>query len=272
MDECKKKGRGRTAAWGALGAVILYVGTFGFAQARTEEGSPSPRPEEAAEAGVYRNDSAAGYVPTYFDGAGGIAGVPLTDEQRRAVMAEADRRGASEQEARLLAYGESDPPTRLVYPIHPPRPQPKVPKLLHRDDATSKVTYREMAPGEDALSHGNSAGSDSGESNERGGHRPAAEDHSSGSTLSALIDAVLPDLFVETEPPATTRRSFPDPNAVMRASKDSGQAGIGSSAPAGLTAAPPDAVPVEGGAPGGVQEAEAGAAAHGGVTSAHGPA
>ncbi|MET9642471.1 hypothetical protein [Streptomyces syringium] len=63
------------------------------------KGQPQPAP-------VFSEDERDGYVPTYFDGHGGIAGVPLTEEQRRAVVAEAMRRGMSEEAAHDLAYGE----------------------------------------------------------------------------------------------------------------------------------------------------------------------
>ncbi|MFI7315516.1 hypothetical protein [Streptomyces venezuelae] len=65
-----------------------------------------PLKRQAQPAPVFSDDERDGYVPTYFDGHGGIAGVPLTEEQRRAVVAEAVRRGMSTEAAHDLAYGE----------------------------------------------------------------------------------------------------------------------------------------------------------------------
>ncbi|MGC4928115.1 hypothetical protein [Streptomyces sp. DT117] len=48
-------------------------------------------------------------MPTFFDGRGGVAGVQLTAEQRRAVTREALRRGMTDEQARELAYGNADP-------------------------------------------------------------------------------------------------------------------------------------------------------------------
>ncbi|MEU9044065.1 hypothetical protein AB0D63_20660 [Kitasatospora sp. NPDC048343] len=84
---------------------------------------------------VYKDTPQGGYVPTYFDGHGGIAGVPLTDEQRKAVIAEAERRGMSEPDAKALAYGE---------PEHAPQAPPSGTGVL----VAVKTLYREVAPGE----------------------------------------------------------------------------------------------------------------------------
>ncbi|KUP96413.1 hypothetical protein AC529_12410 [Thermobifida cellulosilytica TB100] len=48
------------------------------------------------------------YIPTFFDGHGGIAGVEFTEEQRQALVEEAVRRGMTEAEARELAYGSDN--------------------------------------------------------------------------------------------------------------------------------------------------------------------
>ncbi|MEU5902121.1 hypothetical protein [Streptomyces venezuelae] len=68
-----------------------------------EEAVPSKG--QAQPAPVFSGDERDGYVPTYFDGHGGIAGVPLTEEQCRAVVAEAMRRGMPKEAAHDLAYG-----------------------------------------------------------------------------------------------------------------------------------------------------------------------
>ncbi|WP_282703793.1 hypothetical protein [Streptomyces sp. CC219B] len=47
-----------------------------------------------------------GYVPSFFDGRGGVAGVEFTPEQRRAIIREALSRGMDLGEAHDLAYGD----------------------------------------------------------------------------------------------------------------------------------------------------------------------
>ncbi|MER7109651.1 hypothetical protein [Streptomyces sp. NPDC000229] len=59
------------------------------------------------ETETYRATHDPGYMPTYLDGGGGIAGVPLTEEQRKALIREAMRRGMSERDAYSLAYGDN---------------------------------------------------------------------------------------------------------------------------------------------------------------------
>ncbi|PPT14775.1 hypothetical protein [Streptomyces cinnamoneus] len=103
---------------------------------------PEPTPEPGDDDNpdddkhdVYKDAPQRGYVPTYFDGHGGIAGVPLTEEQRKAIIAEAERRGMSEPDAKALAYGE---------PEHAPQAPPPGTSLL----VAVKPLYREVAPGE----------------------------------------------------------------------------------------------------------------------------
>ncbi|MGW3336249.1 hypothetical protein ACWDCL_02045 [Streptomyces sp. NPDC001009] len=112
-------------SWGMAGALALYGGAFYLthddeAPARKRGGAPRSAPDAAAEhheSSTGRHDSHGAtestsgpddgtYVPTFFDGHGGVAGVPLTPEQRKAVMREAQRRGISTDEAREMAYGD----------------------------------------------------------------------------------------------------------------------------------------------------------------------
>ncbi|MFG3223221.1 hypothetical protein ACGF07_00350 [Kitasatospora sp. NPDC048194] len=118
---------------------------------RTSEGTsvpaapdqgPEPTPDPGGDDNgpdekhdVYKDSPQRGYVPTYFDGHGGIAGVPLTEEQRKAVVAEAERRGMSEVDAQALAYGE---------PEHAPQAAPPGASL----PLAAKPLYREVAPTE----------------------------------------------------------------------------------------------------------------------------
>jgi hypothetical protein len=118
------------------------------------------------EAGdVYRSKPEEGYVPTYFDGRGGIAGVPLTDEQRQAVMKEAIRRGLSKEDARALAYGEDDEFTKPAQPV-----RPDVEK--HGDGDTQVLAsgplYREVAPTEERESAGSGSRAQGKTASQRG--------------------------------------------------------------------------------------------------------
>ncbi|MCX4677701.1 hypothetical protein OG413_20730 [Streptomyces sp. NBC_01433] len=55
---------------------------------------------------IYTDDPAEAERKTLFDGAGGVAGVPFTDEQRKAIVKESMRQGLSEADAYALAYGD----------------------------------------------------------------------------------------------------------------------------------------------------------------------
>lgn len=126
----------RTAmvAWGLLASAAVYSGGIGLLQHNQEPAAdkgtakaapdvePDMQPGRDPEAGdVYRRDPKEGYVPTYFDGRGGIAGIPLTEEQRQAVVKEALRRGVSAEDAHALAYGEADESALIDKPeVKPP--------------------------------------------------------------------------------------------------------------------------------------------------------
>jgi hypothetical protein len=89
---------------------LLVAGVFGSLTWVTLQDDPSPAratpPHGVQEDDAYAEAPKSGYVPTYFDGGGGIAGVPLTEEQRKALIAEARRRGMPIEEAYALAYGD----------------------------------------------------------------------------------------------------------------------------------------------------------------------
>ncbi|WP_089224258.1 hypothetical protein [Actinacidiphila glaucinigra] len=59
-----------------------------------------------ADNAAYATEPGPGYMPTYLDGSGGIAGIPLTEDQREALIQEAQRRGIPQAEAYALAYGD----------------------------------------------------------------------------------------------------------------------------------------------------------------------
>lgn len=89
---------------------LLVAGVFGALTWSTTHNDPAPQKKDTSH-GVQEDDAyaeapQAGYQPTYLDGGGGIAGVPLTAEQRKALIAEARRRGLPLSEAYALAYGD----------------------------------------------------------------------------------------------------------------------------------------------------------------------
>ncbi|MEV7282637.1 hypothetical protein [Streptomyces sp. NPDC093111] len=139
----------RTAitAWGLIATTAVFTTTFGLVERSRDEvaedraaGTAATVPDiEPEDDGVYRHDPASGYVPTYFDGHGGIAGVPLTEEQRDAVVREALRRGVSQEDAHALAYGEG------TAPQHPEGPKGKSPNPGMTVLAAEPI-YREVAP------------------------------------------------------------------------------------------------------------------------------
>lgn len=102
--------RDRKLAIGAWG--LLVGGTFTCLTLSTMgQDEPAPRrsadrPHGAKVDDAFRSAPAPGYFPTYLDGGGGIAGVPLTEEQRTALIREAKRRGLSTEDAYALAYGD----------------------------------------------------------------------------------------------------------------------------------------------------------------------
>ncbi|WP_411120639.1 hypothetical protein [Streptomyces sp. x-19] len=103
----------RKQAIGAyLGLAVALATASGFATLDVNHGSDTRRATAASADDVklhgdaYSETPKEGYDSTYFDGAGGIAGIPLTEEQRAALIKEAKRRGMSEGDAYALAYGD----------------------------------------------------------------------------------------------------------------------------------------------------------------------
>ncbi|MEU7030011.1 hypothetical protein AB0A60_25440 [Streptomyces sp. NPDC046275] len=111
--------RGRRAAltgYGFLVAAVftsLATATLPDDSSRTGSGRPD-EPHGDKESDVFASAQQPGYAPTWLDGGGGIAGVPLTEEQRKALIREAERRGLSTAEAYALAYGDN-----AVVHLHP---------------------------------------------------------------------------------------------------------------------------------------------------------
>ncbi|KOG26848.1 hypothetical protein [Streptomyces viridochromogenes] len=172
--------------YGGSLAVVQSGGDTGAAQ-RAEAGRSAPDAgageSEASQAETAPDD----YVPTFFDGRGGIAGVEFTAAQREAIIREALSRGLTLKEARELAYGEEQ----------------------GKDDARTYVVaggdvYRQVAPAEevsydeassesgkaDAQEAGSrKAPSDNGKASKEKGNKPAAkEDKGDGKATGKADD------------------------------------------------------------------------------------
>lgn len=114
-------------SWGMAAAGIVYAGTLATVDVADDE-TPGNRgqrpghsvPDVAAEDSQSQGGEAAarnagngstrpaesdGYIPTFFDGHGGISGVEFTPEQREAIVRQALSRGMTQEEAHELAYG-----------------------------------------------------------------------------------------------------------------------------------------------------------------------
>jgi hypothetical protein len=154
---------------------LLVAGVFGALTWSTTHNDPAPQKKDTSH-GVQEDDAyaeapQAGYQPTYLDGGGGIAGVPLTAEQRKALIAEARRRGLSVSEAYALAYGDGvvvhphkdgtvhvdtshvKVPDRPVYirTAHPSTPSKveQVPLTEEKAEGTTSAVGRGQAKGKD---------------------------------------------------------------------------------------------------------------------------
>jgi hypothetical protein len=104
--------RGRKMALAGYGMLVATV--FGTFATTTLRDAPvrarDSRPDTAhgtKKGDVFTDSKGPGYAPTYLDGGGGIAGVPLTEEQRKALIREAMRRGMATADAYALAYGDN---------------------------------------------------------------------------------------------------------------------------------------------------------------------
>ncbi|MGA5019213.1 hypothetical protein ACPCAA_17575 [Streptomyces griseoincarnatus] len=101
--------KGRRSAMAGYGLLVATVFT-GLATSTLQESPEKAEktlPPTAQEKDVFTAREAPGYAPTYLDGGGGIAGVPLTEEQRQALIREAKRRGLTTEHAYALAYGDN---------------------------------------------------------------------------------------------------------------------------------------------------------------------
>ncbi|MBT2544549.1 hypothetical protein J7E99_28575 [Streptomyces sp. ISL-44] len=95
------------ATWCALAGATFTCLTMSIGlQDREPASKPKEKPHGTEVNDAFKAAPEAGYYPTYLDGGGGIAGVPLTEEQRKAVIREAQRRGLSVEDAYALAYGD----------------------------------------------------------------------------------------------------------------------------------------------------------------------
>ncbi|WP_327175510.1 hypothetical protein OG599_09425 [Streptomyces sp. NBC_01335] len=95
----------RTTALLGYGGLALSIATataLGSASATRDSGSPVT----VFSGDAFTSDPGQAVQETLLDGAGGIAGVPLTEEQRNAVIREGERRGLSKGDAYALAYGD----------------------------------------------------------------------------------------------------------------------------------------------------------------------
>ncbi|MFI9205331.1 hypothetical protein [Streptomyces sp. NPDC053048] len=211
----------RTAitAWGLLASVAVYTGGMGLTQHHPQSAGgkgpakaapdlePDAQPLKDPKVGdVYRRDPKKGYVPTYFDGRGGIAGVPLTDEQRRAVVKEALRRGVSPEDAHALAYGEAEESGPIV------KPNIKPPSFGGSTLLASGPVYREVAPAEKSEAEGGAPASGSAapgddlpaapqsKGGEGKGKEKAAKEKKQPTMKESLkrsVEAVIPDPIEE---------------------------------------------------------------------------
>ncbi|MFD9424650.1 MULTISPECIES: hypothetical protein [unclassified Streptomyces] len=96
--------KGRRAALLGYGGLAFSLATGTTFHAVATERSPATVAVLTGD--IYTDDPAKAERTTVFDGAGGVAGVPFTDEQRKAIVKESMRRGLSEADAYALAYGD----------------------------------------------------------------------------------------------------------------------------------------------------------------------
>lgn len=89
--------------YGGLALSLATAATLGGAS-KAHDAKP---PVALLSGDVYTSDPAEAERDTLLDGAGGIAGVPFTDEQRKAIVKESKRRGMSAGDAYALAYGDA---------------------------------------------------------------------------------------------------------------------------------------------------------------------
>ncbi|MFF4244269.1 hypothetical protein ACFYY2_07315 [Streptomyces sp. NPDC001822] len=103
----RKGTSGRKTAIGAYTSLLAAcISASAYAVVHEEPADQAGAAVTQADSMAYTAEKHSGYMPTYLDGSGGIAGVPLTDEQRVALVREAQRRGLSVRDSYALAYGD----------------------------------------------------------------------------------------------------------------------------------------------------------------------
>lgn len=175
----KSQRRMAVFGYGLLTTAVAYSGLTA-ATAGTKVPKQTVRADTAttsvdAEAGVYQRQPTSGYIPTYFDGHGGIAGVPMTDEQRKALSKEAVRRGMSKSDADALAYGDELPEEAAASETE---------ERTDQGNAPTAMLYREVAPSE-----GSGRAAVVGEESETDGRAPAAPSRAEESDPRATVNA-----------------------------------------------------------------------------------
>ncbi|GGU77493.1 hypothetical protein GCM10010211_49270 [Streptomyces albospinus] len=145
--------------YGMLASAVAFSGTLAMQESSVNESArratrsmPDSTPHEAepVDNDVLAETPDEGRVPTFFDGHGGVAGVELTEEQRKAVIKEALHRGMTKEQAHDLAYGsdESSEPDRPK-PQQPPVGPPATLDGKEAHVLASGPLYRQVAPAEE---------------------------------------------------------------------------------------------------------------------------
>ncbi|MEU0739296.1 hypothetical protein [Streptomyces sp. NPDC006134] len=180
-----------------LATAVAYSGTYAAthqAAAPKEPALVAPDPQigsaeheggqqaEGARTAIYTNEPQDGYVVSFFDGHGGVAGVPMTEEQRHALIKEATRRGMSEEQAYALAYGpnqasatveregeieegaDEETGQEATLKETAAAPGARLAKKTDGDEApVSHETYRILAPLENEIDSAHEEGADEGD-------------------------------------------------------------------------------------------------------------
>ncbi|MFE7480060.1 hypothetical protein [Streptomyces sp. NPDC057552] len=170
-----------------------------------ESARPAPDAVEAEEnsVDVVTDDPGRGRVPTFFDGQGGVAGVQLTEKQRKAVVGEALRRGMSKDQAYDLAYGDaaSAPDDRSDL-----RPMSEGGRRTAdaKQPQTGELMYRAVAPSERVAAKHQSAerqedpvGRPDAPRRDDGSEIRKAKDVDTRQKITESMDKLLPDPLEE---------------------------------------------------------------------------
>ncbi|GGN41693.1 hypothetical protein GCM10012285_21160 [Streptomyces kronopolitis] len=210
-DKGEPQRKAAMLGYGMLASAVVFTGTFAMQRPTAHESGrgparttpdAAPREVEPVHNDVVTETPGEGRVPTFFDGQGGIAGVELTEEQRKAVTKEALRRGMTKEQAHDLAYGEAEP-TEATKPKSKPRSlsvtPPKESDGKEAHVLASGPMYREVAPTEDqeikkgAKSRGSAAARESKGNQAKGKHAAPSRNGEGKHKLTDKLDAVIPD-------------------------------------------------------------------------------